>query len=114
MNLLDCQWRYRLYVGHKKHERRCFEDSRPCSLWRLGWCMRYIPLAILILAVGLYFGIGLVRAAMDRTENQIVTFGPSDWREKEADCERRAKLLGNCYIEYVDGDRYCVVRGGEI
>lgn len=107
---MTCPERYRskLYWW-EKNPYRCAKDIEPCSLWRLGWCRRFIHLLVLILSAGLYFGIGLARA-YEATQNRIVTFGPADWREKKADCERRAKLLGGAWIIPVEDDRYCVVK----
>lgn len=93
MKLLDCQWRYRLYIGFKKHQNKCSADSRNCSTWRLAWCKWYIPLVILTIAAGLYFGIGLARA-IDKTESQVVIVGSL---EEYRRVKRNAGLIGGCY-----------------
>lgn len=90
---MDCPLRYRLYMGFKKHQNKCFADSRNCSFWRLGWCKGYLPLAILIIAVGLYFGIGLARA-YEKTQNQIVIVGSLEEYHR---AKRNAGLIGGCY-----------------
>lgn len=102
------RYKYEIYYWWEKNPYRCARDTEPCSAWRLGWCRGYIPLAVLIIAAGLYFGIGLARA-MEKTENQIVTYGPADWREKLRECDRRAILI-NGYVDFVDDARYCIVK----
>lgn len=38
-------------------------------------------------------------------------YGPANWREKLKECDRRAILI-NGYVDYVEDDRYCIVKIG--
>lgn len=37
-------------------------------------------------------------------------YGPKDWREKQSECFKRAKLLGNATIIFSNDNKYCTVK----
>lgn len=92
---MTCPDRYqaKLYWW-EKNPYRCARDTEPCSLWRVGWCKGYIPIVILIIAAGLYFGIGLAKA-MEKTENQIIVTEGSLQEYKAA--KKRSASINGCF-----------------
>lgn len=101
---MNCKYRQEYLMKH-----RCLADKTDCSKTRLTLC-RYGGLMLLgWLLFMVLFWLGASKV-VNAKGSEIVVWGPADWREKKADCERRAKLLGGAWIVPVEDDRYCIVK----